>query len=189
MDLTLLRQHIRNQRKALSLVAIQDASEKVATFCAALPVFQQAKHIAYYITHENEIDANYILRISKQHQKIAYFPAVHNDTIDFIRVDEDTAFTENKFGILEPVSEVRIDANQLDIIFIPVVAFNEKCHRIGRGKGYYDRTLASANHPVLIGLAYEFQKAELPQKEIWDIAMDYVITEARVYYPESWILP
>ena len=72
-------------------------------------------------------------------------------------------------------------------MFIPLVAFDPKCNRIGMGCGYYDKTLAFKkggefkNKTLLVGLAYEFQKIDSIEKNAWDIPMDAIITEDKTY--------
>ena len=77
------------------------------------------------------------------------------------------------------------------MIFLPVVAFDINGNRLGRGAGYYDRTLAFVNEqieqgthikPCLIGLAYEFQKIEQIITDKWDVALDIIVTENNIYY-------
>ena len=69
--------------------------------------------------------------------------------------------------------------HQLDLIFLPVVAFDLSLTRLGYGAGYYDKTLADC-HPYLIGVAYEWQKQASIPTEPWDIKLDMVITDASV---------
>jgi len=78
----------------------------------------------------------------------------------------------------------------LDIVFVPLVAFDEKCHRIGMGVGYYDRTfnfkLANQKQPpMLIGLAYEFQKVPSISPQSWDVPVDAVVSEKQLYVSQS----
>jgi len=95
----------------------------------------------------------------------------------------------NRFGIPEPPLKhrhIRMPWG-LELILLPLVAFDSDCNRLGMGGGFYDRTLAYLRHrccwrrPRLIGVAHECQRVEgLPVNE-WDVALDAVITERRVY--------
>ena len=81
----------------------------------------------------------------------------------------------------------QISANFLDIVFVPLVAFDLNGFRIGMGSGYYDRTfekklaIKDPKYPVLIGLAYEFQKQECLNHQPWDVPLDMVVTELKTY--------
>ena len=176
-----LRQHLRTQRQSLSASDVASTSLKITDLCCQLAEFQIAQHIAFYVANENEIDTRYLFEKTIALGKTTYFPVLNENHLDFVKTDYHTTFVKNKFDILEPSSGEKIDPNTLDIVFVPVVGFNELCHRIGRGKGYYDQTLAHINRPAFIGLAYAFQKTELPEREPWDIAMDFVVTEEKIY--------
>ena len=88
---------------------------------------------------------------------------------------------------IEAKDENLIEAAQCDLMFIPLVAFDSKCNRIGMGGGYYDKTLAFKkggefkNKTLLVGLAYEFQKIDSIEKNAWEIPMDAIITEDKTY--------
>lgn len=176
-----LRQQLREQRKALSPALVQAASLQVANRCMAQSIFQAAEKIGYYSAHENEIDPTVIFKQANLLGKKAYFPVMQGNSLQFLAVTSSTCFAENAYGILEPSSGERIDADELDLIFVPVVAFNALCHRLGRGKGCYDRALQQACHPHLVGLAYAFQWVSDIKAASWDVALDVVITEERVY--------
>jgi 5-formyltetrahydrofolate cyclo-ligase len=96
----------------------------------------------------------------------------------------------NRFGILEPerVHCRRIKAVALDLVLLPLVAFDAAGHRLGMGGGYYDHCFAFINRrkhwrkPRLMGLAYEFQRQPLIESEPWDVALDAIATERRVYH-------
>ena len=107
----------------------------------------------------------------------------------FSSYSKDQKLSLNDYGIPEPEhnDEKSIQAEQFDLMFIPLVAFDSKCNRIGMGGGYYDKTLAfkkeseKKSKPLLIGLAYEFQKIDAIEKNAWDIPMDAIITENKTY--------
>lgn len=96
-------------------------------------------------------------------------------------------FVDSALGMFEPVNGRGWQAARLDLILMPLAAFDEKGNRIGMGGGYYDRTLAATVHgpgwrrPVLVGLAFEAQRVEtIPARE-WDVPLDWIATEAGVY--------
>lgn len=96
--------------------------------------------------------------------------------------------THNRYGILEPqlnCSHVSPVA-QLDMILMPLVAFDSKGNRLGMGGGFYDRTLAhlpknKAQRPTLIGIAHQCQFVDALPVASWDIPLDYIITDERIY--------
>ena len=96
---------------------------------------------------------------------------------------------KNRFGIFEPIVNHRAWLNpiQLDWIFLPLVAFNSSCYRLGMGGGFYDASLAGLRsrtywqRPKLVGLAYEFQRIEHFAVEDWDVPLHGILTDERFY--------
>ena len=80
-----------------------------------------------------------------------------------------------------------IEARELDFVITPLVAFDEKCNRLGVGGGYYDRSFAFLNDAAsrtvrMVGIAYELQcVAELPNAD-WDVRLDAVVTELKIRF-------
>jgi 5-formyltetrahydrofolate cyclo-ligase len=71
---------------------------------------------------------------------------------------------------------------QPDALIVPLVGFDEACHRLGYGGGYYDRTLAKANaKPLTIGIGFEFMRLASIEPLAHDIPMDFIVTEAGVF--------
>jgi 5-formyltetrahydrofolate cyclo-ligase len=95
----------------------------------------------------------------------------------------------NRFGIPEPVVAQRqlIKPWALDMVFVPLVAFDNHGHRLGMGGGYYDRTFAFKlqrtylTGPVMVGLAHNLQHRPSIASNPWDIPLDWVITETHRY--------
>ena len=103
--------------------------------------------------------------------------------LKFVKTDGQLNLKENNLGISEPIGNEEIHPNELDMIFLPCVCFDEKGYRIGMGKGYYDYSLAGMDPSSikLIILAHEFQKIENCLPEDHDIKAHMCITEKTVY--------
>lgn len=178
-----LRKNIRTQRKQLSANVVAQASQIIAEKIFQHPAFLNAQNIALYISHENEIDVTFILNRARELKKFIYLPVLNDkNELAFYLTDSNTQFIKNKFGIDEPMiaNQFPISLEELDLMLIPLVAFDAQCNRLGRGAGYYDRTLQftkKLSRPVLIGVAYEFQKVDQIVADEWDVKMDCIITE------------
>ncbi|MCD6055738.1 MAG: 5-formyltetrahydrofolate cyclo-ligase [Gammaproteobacteria bacterium] len=181
-DMRLLRQNISENIRS-------HHGETVAALLAKQPFFKEAKHIALYHSIDGEMPAESISQLIWQSKKAAYLPVVTpiQSQLCFAPYRQNTPLIRNSFGILEPEANlgIIIDPALLDIVIVPVVAFDNQGHRLGRGGGYYDKTFSFLrkqflHKPRLIGLAYAFQEqAQLPVDE-WDIALSAVITEQGV---------
>lgn len=185
-----LRKTLRTHRKNLSQDQVQAISKKIVEKLIQLPEFLNSNNIAYYISDENEIDLACLADHAHKLKKSLYLPIFsEKNKLDFYSIHSSTRFLKNKLGIDEPVisNQSAISPQLLDLMLIPLVAFDAQCHRMGRGMGCYDRYLAFVKNvprdqrPTLMGVAYEFQKVEKLISESWDISMDYVVTEQRIY--------
>lgn len=107
--------------------------------------------------------------------------------MDFYQVTARTRLTHNRYGIIEPLTRGTaagrfVSPLALNVLFVPLVAFDESGSRLGMGAGYYDRFLGRlpANlRPLTVGLAHEAQRAPAPlNREPWDVPLDAIATEA-----------
>lgn len=188
-----VRRRLREKRKQLTHESIQQASNQVATQCISLPEFLDAEKIGYYISQENELDPSPLIDIASTQNKQLYLPAtVINDDdklLQFYAHNKEDLLITNELGIQEPQTNGRTPVNigDIDIVFVPLVGFDKHRNRLGRGAGFYDQTFACINdnpntkRPLLIGLAYEFQKIEDLEPAEWDVPLDTVITEQKIY--------
>ncbi len=148
-----------------------------------------AHNIAAYLACNNEIDPLPWIKEIYQ-SKNCYLPVVNIQSkhMQFAQFTANTKLLANKYGILEPDEEnqIYIPLQELDIVLLPLVAFDLNGNRVGTGAGYYDRTFAflknnNLRKPKLIGLAYEFQKIDLIETESWDVELDGIITDSHFF--------
>jgi 5-formyltetrahydrofolate cyclo-ligase len=190
-----LRCTICARRSDLSKVIQQNAATKIVAIIKKLPVFKISKFIAVYSAFNNEVNLQSLICNIWQEQKWCYLPLVEHDQMLFVQYEQGDKLIKNRFGILEPLFNVKkvIKPENLDLVIVPLVGFDENGNRLGTGGGYYDRTFAfkkqqcrevkgeGYSKPCLLGVAYETQKlASLTSKD-WDVSMDMVITERQVY--------
>ncbi|HRE31075.1 MAG TPA: 5-formyltetrahydrofolate cyclo-ligase [Candidatus Berkiella sp.] len=182
-----LRRQIREKRSELTFTEKQQAAKRITKRLLQQPVYRKAQHIALYMSLDDEISTNLILRLALKQQKSCYLPVITPAlSLEFVKVDNQTCLEKNCFGILEPTSRTKlIYPWQLDLVLTPLVAFDSTLHRLGMGGGYYDRTFAAGDMkkhmPYMLGLAYDLQRIyRLPHSDL-DILLDMVITEKRCY--------
>lgn len=175
-------------RKHLPHVFQHNMSNKINNRIRALNQYRYAKRIALYHAVRGEVDLGNIWRSAPLHGKYCYFPVVSkNDTLLFLPATPTSQFSANDFGILEPNAEHHhaISPEELDLILVPLVAFDAQGTRIGMGKGFYDRALAKHRPKLLMGVAYEFQRYPYIEPQPWDVPLDAVATEKTIYWRES----
>jgi len=184
----LLRLQLRQQRSELSSEFQKIASETITQQLAQLSFIQAATHIAYYWPSRHECDPCQLAELLPN--KIYYLPVINKETqlLEFYPHLPEETLQPNQFNILEPSIENKtpIQAKDLEIVLVPLLGFDTQGNRLGMGGGYYDRSFAflkssTDKHPLLIGLAYEFQKLDPAPYNDWDIGLNYIITEAQLY--------
>ncbi|MDO5812847.1 MAG: 5-formyltetrahydrofolate cyclo-ligase [Bacillota bacterium] len=138
--------------------------------------FRQSKKIGIYLSYRNEVDTWKLIQEFKE-QKEFYVPIVRGQEMYFTKYQE--LMQKNKYGILEPVEKIEIDKNQLDLMLVPLVGYNQDNYRLGYGGGYYDRYLKNY-HGYTIGLAYTFQYLKDYQPESFDVPLNQIITDEKI---------
>lgn len=184
----ILRLTCRQVRQNLSSAYKKKASEQVCANIRKLDQYRYARQIALYQAVNGEIDLGNLWRSAPMQGKYCYFPALNEDhTLSFLPATPTSSFHKNRYGIDEPVvpQEQALAPEQLDLIFVPLVAVDQYGTRLGMGAGYYDRTFAHCRLPLLVGVAYEFQRLSFIQAQAWDISLNVVITERDIYWSEG----
>ena len=193
MDTKALRKQIRQQRRALSDSEREHAAFLLCERIAASRAFKQSKHIAFYLTNDGEIDLSLLIKHAWQQGKHCYLPVLaepNTKRLWFIPYTPNTKLINNRFGIPEPIHTNRMRLRKtlsLDLILMPLVAFDPQGNRVGMGGGFYDRTLAFLRQrkywhkPTLLGVAYDFQKQEQLKTNQWDVPLQAVATEKDLY--------
>ncbi|MDC1255943.1 5-formyltetrahydrofolate cyclo-ligase [bacterium] len=188
-----IRQHIRAKRKALSITEQKLSAESLSKTLQLNENVISAKSIALYLANDGELNLAPFIRWCWQNNKAVYLPVVHpfsKGNLLFLRYSDHSEMTINKYGIKEPKLDIRhiLPTQQLDIIFTPLVAFDETGERIGMGGGYYDRTLAKwhesykidkQSKPYPIGIAHDCQQIDKVPTELWDIPLPEIITPSK----------
>lgn len=113
-----------------------------------------------------------------------FYPRTNFDshTMQAIHCTADTSFEENKYGIFEPVQGDAIDPRELDMIIVPLLAFDKRGYRVGYGKGFYDRFLKDCHQDCLIvGVSYFEPIDAIKDTDEFDVPLDLCITPQQVY--------
>ncbi|OGV49842.1 MAG: 5-formyltetrahydrofolate cyclo-ligase [Legionellales bacterium RIFCSPHIGHO2_12_FULL_42_9] len=181
----LLRLMLRRVRSRLSTHFQQQSSEQVCARIKQLEPYRYAKRIALYHAIEGEINLDNLWRSAPLQGKFCYFPALTADkTLVFLPATPATSFRKNHYDIPEPDVDfsLAISIDEIDIIFLPLVAFDRHGTRLGMGAGYYDRTLAQQKPNLLIGVAYDFQRQSFIKPHEWDITLQAIVTPNQIYW-------
>lgn len=176
-----LRSQLLAQRSGMDCAAWRSSSLTAQQRLIELEPFQQAGCIALYAPIRHEVDTVLLFQAARAAGKKVLYPQVCGDDLLFRSVSNFEQLTNGAFGIQEPCLTAPVaELVQADLVVVPGVAFDLDGHRLGFGKGYYDRALAGlSRHVVLIGLCHDFQMVERIPAEAHDIRMQYIVTDRR----------
>ncbi len=183
-----IRQTIRQARRQLTPEEQKIAAEQAKLNALQHPKIAQAKNIALFLSFDGEINTQPLIDALWQQNKQVYLPVLHPFSAHhllFLHYRPDTQLVKNRFNIAEPPLDVRdvLPPEQLDVMLIPLVAFDSQGQRLGMGGGFYDRTLEnwrqSGFYPI--GLAHDCQQVELQPIAPWDIPLPEIITPKKIW--------
>ena len=137
--------------------------------------------VMLYLSMRSEVETDALLEKLLDAGKHVCAPVVDTDQNRLIprRIQAaETALVRHRYGMLEPNRTCPIfPISQLQLIVVPGIAFDCKGYRLGYGKGFYDRFLASCPHAIPIGLAYQIQVVENTFPHVWDVPVKHIFTE------------
>jgi 5-formyltetrahydrofolate cyclo-ligase len=185
MDKNQLRDLYRKKRQALSREEVETYSVRIANAVLANFSFSAYKsvHIFLPIESRNEVNSWPIIeRLRKKHPHlIILIPKIVGDEIRSFILKEDTLLVNNHWEIPEPLNAEEYAAGEIDLIFVPLLVYDERGHRVGYGKGYYDRFLKTCSVSVIkMGLSF-FKPEPKISEDIYDVALDYCVTPDEIY--------
>jgi len=180
------------QRQKLSAACRASAAHDACKRLLSLRRFPGAKHIAFYLAADGELDPLPVLERACAMGKQCYLPVLHpigHKRLWFAAWRPGDPLRANRYNILEPrwLPSTLIKPWALDLVVVPLVAFDITGNRLGMGGGYYDRSFAWRKNrrcwkdPLLVGYGYELQKTRHVSVQPWDVAMDVIVTESALY--------
>jgi 5-formyltetrahydrofolate cyclo-ligase len=181
-----LRKYCREKRLQLSLHDKEIFQDLVLIRFQQMSIpFVQYIHTYLTLPELHEVDPEPLVRILEFRNPgmgIVVPRIKENNHLEHILIDDETKLLENMYGIPEPVGGIPILAENIDLVFVPLLGFDEKGNRVGYGKGYYDRFLATCrNDVVIIGLSFLEAVQEIDDCDPWDIPLHFCITPNKVY--------
>ncbi len=196
MDLDAQKQALRRKMSHLcNRVTVEQAAAVGAAGGAAIAAteeFERAAAVALFASRSDEPSTAPLFDLALSAGKTALLPRCTDaGTLTFFRVESWEDLRPGSYGVLEPGPALRpATLGQTDLVLVPGVAFDRCGGRLGRGRGYYDRTfpVGDAGGAVLFGMAFAFQMVDWIPAGRLDRRVDAVVTEEgvlRVARPRS----
>lgn len=171
-----LRQLIRQRKRQFSQQELEELSLAVTTRLMAHPRLTAAKTILLYYSLGDEVNTHTLVERLYQQGKTVLLPVVKDRNLMELRIYQGAdSMRCGAYGISEPTGECFKAYADIDLAVIPGMAFDASGHRLGRGKGYYDRFLTLLPHCYKIGMCFHFQRVDHVPTSSTDIAVDEVI--------------
>ena len=180
-----LRSKYKALRQNLSEIEIEEMSMAIANQLLALPIWEKTYfHIFLPITEQKEVDTELILHLLSGKDKEILISKADFETrkMTHFLLTDNTKIKKNEYNIPEPVDGIEVPSNKIEVVFIPLLAYDKQGHRVGYGKGFYDRFLRECT-PETIKIGLSFFEAEDSIKDIHDddIRMNYCINPKNNY--------
>lgn len=184
-----LRHEILSIRNAMPKQERQGKSGQIMNTVYSMEVYRAADVILAYADYQSEVMTLALIENALIEGKKVFCPKVMGDDMDFYRINSLEELVPGYKGIREPVSgrDFLGGANAFGrpLALMPGVAFDKDCHRLGYGKGFYDRYMTRLSEKGIdaykLGLGYECQMVHEVPYEAHDIKLDMVVTENNVY--------
>jgi 5-formyltetrahydrofolate cyclo-ligase len=180
-----LRQKYKVLRQNLTTAEIENLSLGIANEILKLPIWSKTYfHVFLPIEEQKEVNTECILHLLSGKDKeivISKSDFATRNMTHFLLTDN-TKIKKNEYNIPEPVDGLEVPATKIDVVFVPLLAYDKKGHRVGYGKGFYDKFLAECK-PETIKIGLSFFEPEEVILDVFesDVLLDYCICPNRVH--------
>lgn len=180
-----LRKKYKELRQQLSEAAIEDKSIAIANRLLQLDIWDYTYfHLFLTIEEQKEVDTEYILQILAGKDKEIVVSKSNFETLEMTNylLTDSTKFQKNKYNIFEPVDGIEVLNSKIEVVFVPLLAYDKKGNRVGYGKGFYDLFLSKCNDDIIkVGLSFFEPEDIIDDVFETDVRLDYCITPLKVY--------
>lgn len=186
-----LRHQCRSARRQLSRQQQQCARERLARRVTTSNAFLSSQRIACYLPDDGEIDPTPIIKSAWRMGKAVYLPRlIARDNMQFFPYRQNMRLRRGRWNLREPASAAAaVPIWSLDLVILPLVSFDNEGSRLGRGGGFYDRTLQRRREqkkigcqPFLLGVAHQCQQRDAIPVASWDQPMHAIATDRQWYH-------
>ncbi|MEZ4801790.1 MAG: 5-formyltetrahydrofolate cyclo-ligase [Gelidibacter sp.] len=180
-----LRVLYKKQRAELSEEFIETESLAIANQLLKLDIWNKSfYHIFLAIAEMNEVNTDYILNILSGKDKNIVISKSDFTTLKMTHflLTDNSIIKKNAHKIPEPIDGIEIETKKIEVVFVPLLAFDRQGHRIGYGKGFYDKFLSECPlKTIKIGLSFFEAEEKIEGVFDSDVALDYCVTPNKIY--------
>jgi 5-formyltetrahydrofolate cyclo-ligase len=180
-----LRTKYKSLRNELSENEIEEKSLAIANEILKLPIWEKTYfHLFLPITEHKEVNTEFILHLLSGKDKEIVISKSDFETREMTHflLTDNTRIQKNEYNIPEPVDGIEVPATKLEVVFVPLLAFDKKGHRVGYGKGFYDKFLSQCKpETIKIGLSFFEPEERISDVFESDVLLDYCVTPSGVW--------
>lgn len=180
-----LRKKYKSLRKQLTDNSIDELSIAIANRLLTLNIWEfEFYHLFLSIETQKEINTDHILSILSGKDKNIVISKSNFNTLELTNylLTDATKILINDYGIPEPIDGIEISDSKIDVVFVPLLAFDSYGNRVGYGKGFYDGFLSKCKpETIKIGLSFFEAETEIEDLHKNDISLDYCVTPDKTY--------
>lgn len=180
-----IRKKYKDLRSLLSVEELEEKSLAIANQLLKLAIWQKTYyHLFLSIEKQKEINTEYILQIlaGKDKEIVISKSDFETGRMTHYLLTDNTKIIKTDYGIPEPVDGLEVPVTKIDVVFVPLLAFDTKGHRVGYGKGFYDRFLSECEPTAIkIGLSFFEPEDLIEDVFVSDIKLNYCITPQSIY--------
>ncbi|MDR0822587.1 MAG: 5-formyltetrahydrofolate cyclo-ligase [Endomicrobium sp.] len=183
LDKKRIRNRFLKMRETISPSLSVSESKEIVGKIQNMPIYQKAKTIMLYQAIRGEVDSQEIINLAVKDGKKVVFPAVidkSKKTMGAFAFSESEEAGNIVMGIKQPEIKNEISKDEIDLIVVPGVVFDEDCYRVGYGQGYFDRWLKGIKKEKIVGLAYDFQIIDRVPRESFDESLGMIVSGKRI---------
>ncbi|MFP5471766.1 MAG: 5-formyltetrahydrofolate cyclo-ligase [Bacteroidia bacterium] len=182
-----LRKQFLDRRNQLSKAEVENWSLMIfERFFINFEPKNKKIHVFLPIFEKNEINTFLLIEqlfAKTSCQIISSKSDFKTSQMEHFLIDENTHFEKDQYNIPTPTNGKKANIDELDIVFVPMLCFDEQGHRVGYGKGFYDIFLAQCSKKTLkIGLSFFEPISQISDINTHDIILDYCITPNNIYH-------
>ncbi|PJE39518.1 MAG: 5-formyltetrahydrofolate cyclo-ligase [Flavobacterium sp.] len=180
-----LRKKYKALRQQLSEAQIEDQSLAIANRLLQLDIWENTYfHLFLTIEEQKEVDTEFVLQILAGKDKEIVVAKSDFDTLAMTHflLTDNTKFQKNQYNIFEPVDGIEVPPSKLDVVFVPLLAYDSNGNRVGYGKGFYDKFLSQCKEEVIkVGFSFFEPEENITDVSPNDIRLDYCVTPETIH--------
>lgn len=180
-----LRSKYKALRTELSHEDIEERSLAIANQVVRMDIWDKLYYHTFLpISEHKEVDTEFLLQVlaGKDKEIVVSKSDFETRKMTHFLLTDNTRFQKNEYNIPEPVDGIEVPPSKIDVVFVPLLAFDKKGHRVGYGKGFYDLFLSGCKKDVLkIGLSFFEAEEEITDVFENDVRLDFCVTTNTIY--------